>query len=99
MKAMTLDAAIQLIQKLQVTEKGALLSEKQNKYLFRVSPSANKIQIKKAVEAFFRVKVVKVNTMNYAGKKRRVRSFKYGRRAHWKRAVVTLASGQKIETA
>ncbi len=95
----TSGSVIQLIQRLQVTEKGALLSEKQNKYLFRVVPSANKIQIKKAVEDFFRVKVVKVNTMNYEGKKRRMRSFKYGRRAHWKRAIVTLASGHKIETA
>lgn len=93
------EASIQLIRRLQITEKGTQLAEKQNKYLFRVSPSANKIQIRKAIEAFFRVKVVKVNTMNYAGKKKRVRSFKYGRRANWKRAIVTLAEGNKIETA
>jgi large subunit ribosomal protein L23 len=69
----------------------------QNKYLFEVDRSANKIEIKRAVEDFFKVKVLKVHTMNYEGKLRRQRSFKYGRRNDWKRAIVTLRSGDKIE--
>ena len=57
-----------------LTEKSSLLSEKQNKYVFRVSPRANKIQIKHAVEKLFKKKVVDVNTCNYAGKKKRERT-------------------------
>ena len=49
------------------------MSEKQNKYVFRVSPRANKIQIKNAIERLFQKKVVDVNTCNYAGKEKRVR--------------------------
>jgi large subunit ribosomal protein L23 len=69
----------------------------QNKYLFKVDPAANKLEIKLAVEDFFKVKVVKVNTMNYDGKKRRERTLHYGKKADWKRAVVTLKDGDKID--
>ena len=62
-----------LIQTVQLTEKASLLSEKQNKYVFRVTPRANKIQIKQAIELLFKKKVVGVNTCNYAGKKKRER--------------------------
>ena len=58
-----------LIQTVQLTEKASLLSEKLNKYVFRVSPRANKIQIKQAIERLFNKKVVAVNTCNYAGKR------------------------------
>ena len=86
-----------LIQTVVLTEKATLLSEKLNQYVFRVSPRANKIQIKQAVEALMKKKVVRVNTANYAGKKKRERRADFGRRAHWKKAIVTLAAGEKIE--
>ncbi|MBA2242418.1 MAG: 50S ribosomal protein L23 [Chthoniobacterales bacterium] len=86
-----------LIQTASLTEKASLLSEKRNKYVFRVSPRANKIQIKAAIEKLFNKKVVAVNTCNYAGKKKRERRADFGRKAHWKKAIVTLKEGEKIE--
>ena len=86
-----------IIRKLLLTEKGTLLTEKQNQYLFRVDPSANKIEIKNAVEKIFNVKVTKVNTMNRQGKHKRLRSMSYGMTSAWKRAVVTLKEGEKID--
>jgi large subunit ribosomal protein L23 len=86
-----------LIQTASLTEKATLLSEKQNKYVFRVAPRANKIQIKQAIEQLFQKKVVDVNTCNYAGKKKRERSPNFGRKPHWKKAIVTLAEGEKID--
>jgi len=76
-----------------VTEKcNALIQDK--KYTFRVHPSAGRIEIAKAVEELFKVKVAKVNVMNYQGKAKRAgRTMKMGRRADWKREVVTLAEG------
>lgn len=86
-----------VIMNIQISEKGTDLSEKENKYLFRVARAANKIEIKRAVEKLFNVPVTKVNTMNYMGKRKRERTIRYGRRASWKRAVVTLAEGSKID--
>jgi len=86
-----------IIQTASLTEKSSLLSEKLNKYVFRVAPRANKIQIKAAIEALFGKKVVAVNTANYAGKKRRERRADFGRKAHWKKAIVTLKEGEKID--
>jgi large subunit ribosomal protein L23 len=86
-----------IVQTASLTEKSTLLSEKLNKYVFRVSPRANKIQIKQAIERLFQKKVVDVNTCNYAGKKKRERTANFGRRAHWKKAIVTLAEGEKID--
>ena len=86
-----------IIQTASLTEKSSLLGEKYNKYVFRVSPRANKIQIKQAVEKLFNKKVVSVNTCNYAGKKKRERRADYGRKAHWKKAIVTLKEGEKID--
>ncbi|MBR2344472.1 MAG: 50S ribosomal protein L23 [Lentisphaeria bacterium] len=76
-----------------VTEKcNALIQE--NKYTFRVHPDAGRVEIARAVEELFKVKVAKVNVMNYLGKAKRAgRTAKMGRRADWKRAVVTLAEG------
>ncbi len=79
-----------------ITEKGTLVNEQANQVLFRVAPDANKVEIQKAVEQFFNVKVVKVRTVRVLGKTRRVgRSF--GRRSDWKKAYVTLAEGQRID--
>ena len=76
-----------------VTEKcHALIQEK--KYTFRVHPDAGRIEIARAVEELFKVKVKQVNVMNYLGKAKRAgRSPKMGHRADWKRAIVTLAEG------
>ncbi|MBQ9804789.1 MAG: 50S ribosomal protein L23 [Lentisphaeria bacterium] len=76
-----------------VTEKcNALIQE--NKYTFRVHPDAGRVEIARAVEELFKVKVAKVNVMNYLGKAKRAgRTAKMGRRADWKRAVVTLSEG------
>jgi large subunit ribosomal protein L23 len=87
----------EIIQTASLTEKSTLLSEKHNKYVFRVNPRANKLQIKQAVERLFQKKVVDVNTCNYAGKKKRERSANFGRKAHWKKAIVTLKEGEKID--
>lgn len=88
-----------LIETIQLTEKASLLSEKENKYVFRVNPRANKLQIKHAIEKLFGKKVINVNTCNYAGKKKRQRQPSYGRTAHWKKAIVTLKEGDKIDLA
>ncbi len=78
-----------------VSEKSyGLLDE--NKYTFLVSPAANKTEIKIAVEAIFKVKVVGVNTINRQGKKRRTRAG-WGKRPDTKRAIVTVADGQRID--
>ena len=78
-----------------VSEKSyALLDE--NKYTFIVDPSANKTQIKQAVQAVFSVKVTGVNTINRQGKTRRTR-YGIGKRANTKRAIVSLAEGHRID--
>jgi len=76
------------------TEKGTTL-EPQNKYIFCVDKKANKIQIKNAIEYIYRVKVDTVNTAVIKGKPKKVR-YKTGKTAAWKKAVVTLTQGQKI---
>ena len=86
-----------IIEKLQMTEKATNLATSQNKYFFRVDPSANKMEIKRAVEDIFKVAVASVNTMRYLGKKKRERTARYGRKSDWKRAVVTLKEGSKID--
>ena len=68
------------------------------KYGFRVHPDANKLEIKAAVEKIYNVKVVKVNASRLRGKLKRVR-FQPGYTASWKKAVVTLKAGDKIEWA
>ena len=98
-KANVMKEAHDIIKSILVTEKASLLSEKLNKYVFRVTPAANKIEIKHAIEKLFGKKVVSVNTANYAGKKRRQRRADAGRTAHWKKAIVTLKPGEKIDLA
>ena len=86
-----------IIETVRLTEKATLLGEQHNQYVFRVARKANKIQIKQAIEKLFNKKVVAVNTCNYAGKKKRERSANFGRKAHWKKAIVTLKEGDKID--
>jgi len=91
--------AFDIIDSIRLTEKGTLLSEKENKYVFRVKPHANKLQIKRAIEQLFGKTVIAVNTCNYAGKKKRERTANFGRKAHWKKAIVTLKEGDRIDLA
>ena len=88
-----------IIDTVRLTEKATLLAERENKYVFRVRPSATKPQIKAAIEKLFKKSVVAVNTCNYAGKKKRERTAAFGRKADWKKAIVTLKQGDKIELA
>lgn len=85
------------VQTVLLTEKATLLSEKRNQYVFRVSPKANKLEIKRAVEQLFKKTVLNVNTANFAGKKKRERTANFGRRAHWKKAIITLKEGDKLD--
>ena len=87
-----------------LSEKSALLQETERKYAFKVLKSANKIDIKRAVEVRFDVKVDKVATMNMNGKVKRSTMRSGGRvirtegpRASWKKAVVTLTEGETID--
>jgi|SRR5258707_8845235 large subunit ribosomal protein L23 len=80
-----------------VSEKTAVMTDEKNQYVFEVAEEANKIQIKEAVQVIFEVEVVKVNTMIVPAKRgRRGRNW-YLRSKQWKKAVVTLATDQKIE--
>jgi large subunit ribosomal protein L23 len=82
------------------TEKIANLQEALNKYAFKVAVTANKIEIKKAIEQKFDVKVKSVRTMNVRGKMRQqmTKAGRFiGRRASWKKAIVTLEEGHKLE--
>jgi len=89
-----------VIERPLLTEKGAVLKETKNRYVFRVDRNANKRQIKLAVEKLFNVKVKDVRTANYHGKvsvaMNRAGRFA-GRKTSWKKAYVTLAEGQTIE--
>ena len=87
-----------------LTEKSNLLSEVSNKYVFQVSKSANKIEIKKSIEERFGVKVKKVSTMNCKGKTKNMSVRSSGRvirtsgnRSDWKKAIVTLLGEDKID--
>ena len=79
-----------------VTEKSTDLTKKYNKYSFAVDERANKIGIKKAIEELFKVKATKISIIKMRGKKRRVR-FHQGKTPDWKKAIVTLRKGDKIE--
>ncbi len=79
-----------------LTEKGQDMRDEEGKYLFEVAKSANKVEIAKAVEKLFGVRVVKVNTQVVRGKVKRVGRH-IGKRANWKKAVVTLREGDIID--
>jgi large subunit ribosomal protein L23 len=82
-----------IIKKPLVTEKTTAMME-QLKYAFQVDPKANKVEIKKAVEELFKVKVKSVNTLRVTGKMKRL-GVNIGRRPSWKKAIVTLEEGSK----
>ena len=91
-----MEDAYKIIRRPLITEKSTLQKELHNQLAFEVDRRANRIEIKKAVERIFKVKVEDVRTMNYQGKRKRLGPT-VGRRSHWKKAMVTLKPGEKIE--
>jgi len=84
-----------IIKGIRQTEKSTKIQQ-HNQYVLEVATEATKPQIKQAVEAQFKVSVEQVNTQKFQGKWRRLTG-RWGRRAGWKKAIVTVAPGQKIE--
>ncbi len=87
--------ATDIVKSVRPSEKGTRLAA-HDQYVINVSPDANKVEIRHAVEELFKVQVTGVNTLRCHGKWRRL-GVRVGRRSDWKKAVVTLAKGQKIE--
>ncbi|MEO0086443.1 MAG: 50S ribosomal protein L23 [candidate division WOR-3 bacterium] len=79
-----------------ITEKAVRLKDEENAYAFRVARTANKVMVRHAVEQLFRVHVTEVRVMNVGGKRRRMGLYA-GRRPDWKKAIVVLKQGEKIE--
>ena len=90
------DISYNVLKRPLLTEKGTDQKEALNKYLFEIDKRANKIEVKKAVEKIFSVKVDEVRTINVKGKVKRV-GRNLGKRSDWKKAIVTLKAGEKIE--
>jgi large subunit ribosomal protein L23 len=85
-----------VVKKALITEKGTVMREMRNQYYFEVDRDANKIEIQRAIEAIFSVKVEQVRTMKVRGKIKRQGRWE-GKRPNWKKAIVTLMPDQKIE--
>jgi large subunit ribosomal protein L23 len=85
-----------IIKKPIISEKSTALAEVANRYVFKVDNTATKTEIKNAVEQLFKVKVKAVNTIVMHGKNKRAGRFEY-KRSNWKKAIITLVQGQKIE--
>lgn len=79
-----------------ITEKGSLQKEMNNQISFKAHRRANKVEIRRAVETLFKVKVLGVKTMNMKGKKRRLGRTS-GKKPDWKKVIVKLAPGENIE--
>jgi large subunit ribosomal protein L23 len=88
--------AFEVIKTVRLTEKGTRQSEKLNQYTVVADRRANKTEIRHAVQELFKVKVVKINTLNVRGKFRRQRTTQSGQAPDWKKAIVTLKDGDKI---
>ena len=88
--------AFDVIKTVRVTEKGTEQSARSNQYTVVADRRASKVQIRQAVQELFKVHVVRVNTMNVAGKFRRQRTKQAGQAPDWKKALVTLRKGEKI---
>ena len=85
-----------IIKRPLITEKGNLLREAYHQYSFEVGLTSNKHQIRQAVEALFKVHVIDVRTCRIRGKYRRVGKYT-GKRSNWKKAIITLKEGEKIQ--
>ncbi len=90
------DKIFNVIKRPVISEKSTALAEVANRYVFEVDSTATKPEIKTAVEQLFKVKVKAVNTLVMHGKNKRSGRFEY-KRSNWKKAIITLAAGQKIE--
>ena len=88
--------SFEIIKTVRVTEKGTRQAEAYNQYTVVADSRANKIQIRRAVEDLFKVKVTGISTLNVHGKYRRQRTKQAGQTSDWKKAVVTLKEGDKI---
>jgi large subunit ribosomal protein L23 len=86
----------EIIKTVRLTEKGTRQAEKHNQYTIVADRLATKPQIRQAVQELFKVKVVKINTLNVRGKARRQRTSQAGKAMDWKKAIVTLKEGDKI---
>ncbi len=86
-----------IVKTVRLTEKGTRQGEKYNQYTLVCDRRATKIQIRKAVEELFKVKVTSCNTLNVRGKSRRQRTTQAGKDRDWKKAIVTLKEGDKIQ--
>jgi large subunit ribosomal protein L23 len=86
-----------VIKTVRLTEKGTRQAEQYNQYTVVADRRATKIQIRKAVEELFKVKVTACNTLNVRGKSRRQRTHQAGKTSDWKKAIVTLKDGDKIQ--
>ena len=86
----------QIIRRPLVTEKSTLSKENNNQLVFEVAPKANKVEIRRAIESIFNVRVLKIRTIHMKGKKKRIGKI-IGRRRDWKKAIVTLGAGERIE--
>lgn len=87
----------QVIKNIRLTEKATVLDEKNNEFVFVVDPRANKLEIKEAVEKLFGKTVIGVRTSNFDGKKKRRKRADEGRTNHWKKAIVRLKDGERID--
>ncbi|MBM4349042.1 MAG: 50S ribosomal protein L23 [Deltaproteobacteria bacterium] len=85
-----------IIRRPLVTEKSTLQKDEAHQYVFEVDRNSNKIEIQSAVEHLFKVKVNNVRTINVLGKMKRL-GRKYGKRPNWKKAIVTLREGDRID--
>jgi len=88
--------SFEIIKTARLTEKGTRQDEKLNQFTVVADRRANKLQIKQAVQELFKVKVLRVNTLNVRGKSRRQRTVQAGKTMAWKKAIVTLKAGDKI---
>ncbi len=86
-----------VIDTVRLSEKATLLLETNNEYVFKVDRRSNKLEIRRAVEQAFGVKVTAVRTANYSGKRKRVRRADEGKTACWKKAMVRLKKGDSID--
>lgn len=88
--------AFEVIKTVRITEKGTIQSDRLNQYTLVADRRANKVQIRRAVEELFKVKVEDVSTLNVRGKLRRQNTKHAGKAPDWKKAIVTLKKGDKI---
>lgn len=86
-----------IIQSTRISEKGTALAEDRNQYIFEVDRDATKQEIRYAVEQIFKKTVTSVNTLNVKAKPKRLRWNQPGKKAGWKKAIITLKEGEKLD--